>query len=295
VTPSSLVVTGACYAPGLRDALSLCLPRARAQAFAPWDLDHDEGRAMAAEAVRSSEVWLSMWTDHNGDLERLVGPGAPTRLRIPTIVFAGFHPDIVYAADARGEVIREPVEYKSAIALWGWKHGLRAADVTTLYRRDIFSALHYDEYWSISVDELRAQFDESDLEFSSFWRRTKRLGVFMHTFNHPTIATIALLAKSIAMRLGAPTRLWDEPIERYLTDELSHIVWPIYPEIGELLGLEGCYRWRIGPRQFATLGDWVAAEFAGLDPYGVDAVSANRDLQIYDAVLGELAVHVERA
>jgi hypothetical protein len=48
------------------------------------------------------------------------------------------------------------------------------------------------------------------------------------------------------------------------TDYLSHIIWPVYPEIGDYLGIEGSYHWRVG-RRHADLSEFIELCFASWD------------------------------
>ena len=65
---------------------------------------------------------------------------------------------------------------------------------------------------------------------------------------------------SHAQSLGEPNR---EP-----KDYLSHIVWPVYPEIAEELGMEGDYHWRVG-RKRANLHEFAQRCYQSWDLIGL--------------------------
>lgn len=108
----------------------------------------------------------------------------------------------------------------------------------------------------------------------------------MHSVNHPRPAAIALLAKSIVTTIGANESSWSDPIEDYLDDTLNHIVWPVYPPIGGVLGVPASYRWRNGSEVYSSIGQWADATWSRYgDAEPSDIICSRIDDGVYDLVL----------
>jgi len=59
----------------------------------------------------------------------------------------------------------------------------------------------------------------------------------MHTINHPVIEVMFDMARALLTHLDQPIYADVAPPP----DNLASVVWPIYPEIGERLGVAGSY------------------------------------------------------
>ena len=280
---TSVVVTGNCQAGGVSAALAALLPQAKVNPIHAWDLESSADFEVANDLLSGSDLWLRMPLEANSALH----PGAQSRvLDIPSLTFPAFHPDLVYAAHTNGEIFRGINDYHSAIALWAWRHGVDPSEVPKLFVPEVMWRLNYDKYWEPSVANMRAEFANSDLAFGPFWQRLKRGGVFMHSVNHPRPAAIALLAKSIVTTIGAPESSWSDPIEDYLDDTLNHIVWPVYPPIGGVLGVPASYRWRNGSEVYSGIERWAEATWSRYgDAEPSDIVCSRIDDGVYDLVL----------
>ena len=265
----ALVVTGNCQVSGIAEALGYLLPQVDCRAVAigwPEEMWANEGRALVA----SSDYWVRMDTPRDHLLQEPGQPSPPV-IRIPSIHFTAFHPDQVFATSPGGQ-FQGITAYHSAIGLWAWKRGLAPDQAAELFTPSVMNGLGYAQYWQPSYFELRDQFGSSSLDFGEFWLRLKRLGVFMHTVNHPRIEAVALLAKSIAVTLGAPSTVWDEPVERYLQDGLATAVWPVHPPVALALGVVGSDRWRLLHHVYTSVHEFLDAtwsSYAGTDPESV--------------------------
>ncbi len=286
MTVRSVVMTGNCNAGGIAEGLAAVMPHLVIRTFPSWDLETPEQISTAAEAISAADVWLRMDLPENGQIE--AGVTAREVLDLPNTIFTAFHPDAIYATTNDGLIFRGITDYHSAIGLWAWRKGVEPAVAATLFTPAIMQALTYDRYWDPSVAALKQDFAQSSLSFPAFWARLKRTGVFMHTINHPTGSTLSLLAKAIAVRLGAPDSVWDLPAERYTQDFLSHIVWPVYPWVGTSLGVSGCLTWKMGGRVFTGMEEWLEATWAVYGDTSPDDVVSHRiDDGVYDLVLGD--------
>lgn len=175
-----------------------------------------------------------------GFARRMVAERGPEGLRvmaIPSIEFDAFHPDLTYATFRASGALQH--YYHSAIALWAFDRRIAPARAARLFCERTYRELGYLERWRPAVDRLRSNFEASDLgaRFGEFFLAVKRLGCFMHTINHPRIEVLVLLAGLIARELGLELR---SPFrEGELTDALNMAIWPVYPEIGDALGIAG--------------------------------------------------------
>jgi hypothetical protein len=183
-------------------------------------------------------------------------------VRVPKIVFPAFHPDIIYAVDSEQRRIQcLNADYHSALCLWGWKNGLSPEHTIVLFSERTFYELGYLHTWDSSCLALQTRFKEARLDFSTFWRKVKRLGAFMYSSNHPKVEVICEVAKQIAVKLGAAESIYDEPIQDLLTETLDAIRWPIYPPIAHQLGLKGSFQWKIRKDKFLSLEQYVHSAF----------------------------------
>ena len=282
----SITVTGNCNTGGIVEGLRAVLPDVDIVGIPGWELDTDSARAQAADRISNSDLWARMPLPENVQLASLCEPRGG--IDLPNLVFSAFHPDIVYANRLDGALFEGITHYHSAIGLWAWRAGLDVETTARLFSPAVMRDLAYDQYWAPAVAAMRADIKESSLGFTALWARLKRSGVFMHTINHPTGPTLAMLAQEIAVRIGAPDQIWDIPAECYVQDFLSHIVWPVYPSVGEGLGHRGCFVWKMGGRTFGGVGEWLEATWAAYGETPRDDVRSSRlDDGVYDHVLGK--------
>ncbi len=195
-------------------------------------------------------------------------------IKIPTIDFAAFHPDIVYAVDDKNQTVRcLDSDYHSALVLWGWKNDLDADQIVNLFRSEIFYQIGYFGAWESGVKNLQDRFIACAFDFTAFWRRIKRGEPFMHSINHPKVFVLAELAQQAAQKISGHLSEDHSPIEELLTDQLSAIRWPIYPEIGKLYGVRGMYKWKIRKSKYLSLAEYVTS---ALESYSSTRLEKNQ-------------------
>ncbi len=173
----------------------------------------------------------------------------PRVLVIPEMVFDAFHPDMGYATVRATGKLFDPA-YHSAIAVWLFNRSIPPAIGARAYAEPVYRALGYLDRWDGAVAELRRRFEATDLapDFPEFFLAIRRLGCFMHTLNHPRAAVLEKLAELSARALGLPL---SSPLTAGdLPDGLGWEIWPVYPEIGDVLGVRGSYRWFSEPRKW---------------------------------------------
>jgi len=184
---------------------------------------------------------------------------------IPTISFAAFHPDIQYGF-IDGAVVKSGLDsdWNSRIMLWAYSKGLSQGETENLFREDVFQSLGYFDEWDKSSETLRKSFEECGFDYGRWIRSVQRTGVFMYGINHPMQIGLSQLAVQIAERVFPNSHVVIEDLHTFTTDYLSHIVWPVYPEIGDHLGVEGSYHWRVA-RKHASLTEFIELCFSAWD------------------------------
>jgi hypothetical protein len=189
----------------------------------------------------------------------------PPHMDIPCFSFSGYHPDCCYVS-ADGNHITDGVigPYHSMIALAGFKEQITPAATARFFSDPIYDQAGYYGLW----EEQRAQrtrgFANAGYDISGIFRKAGRGRSFMHTIDHPDIVLMMEMAKVVLRKLDRPHHA-DAPPP---VDVLANVSWPVYPEIGERLGVAGAYRFRpidqyitldlneYLEEAFATFGRW---------------------------------------
>lgn len=216
----------------------------------------------------------------------------PRLLIIPEVVFDAFHPDLTYATVVSTGRMVEPW-YQSAIGLWLFNRRIEPSVGARAFCETVYRALGYLDRWSGAVDHLRCRFKGTDLEphFPEFFLAIKRRGCFMHTLNHPKVHVLARLAELIARELGL--QLSSPLAQGELDDGLDSEVWPVYPEIAEVLGVPGAgYRWQSKARQLRIEGvsRYLGVTFRELLKQGIKP----GEVQAHEPVLQDFDLRMAR-
>jgi hypothetical protein len=248
-----IIISSNCQSGGLLASLKCMFPNRDigVQLF-PKSEDLD-AVALFRRTLKGARVWVT-----TGRRE-LCGELPIEIIRIPELNFNAFHPDIRHAINVSTNLTTS-IHNNSQIAVWAYNNRIAKPDAAKLFNREVFKSLGYFDCWPHCVAALRALFSEANIdteEFERFLLRVKRMGQFMYTFNHPRIEVLVELARIVARRLGADSKLSESEI--VVPDALTYALWPLYPEIGEELGLRGNYHWR-----FTTM-------HTVYDLYGIDA------------------------
>jgi len=172
---------------------------------------------------------------------------------VPSLQFWGFHPDVVYANTDAGLLLSGlETHWNSRIVLSAFIHGLPIAECHLLFNEDQFARLGYLDVYSLEVRKHLERFAAADLNGGAWFDSMAPLGTFMHGPNHPVPAGIGILASQIVANSGVRVsrkadfhrpEFWNS----YLTDYLDAVVWPVYPEIADHLGVSGCYLFKRQP------------------------------------------------
>ena len=272
-----VLVLGNCQAPGVASVIAASCGVAEVVPLTSLNLSEEAQRAQLRAHAARADVWL---VNPASKLAREVfAEGARSGaklLSVPALHFNAFHPDVCYAQH-RGRQQLTNQHYNSAIVAWAYGQGLPAEQAAALFHGDTYRALGYLDAWPAAVNGLRKSFAASDMapDFDTWLLRAQRLGCFMHTPNHPHLATVALLARMAARRAGI--EVLDEPGSGELVDGLASTLWPVYPEIAQALALDGgSLTWK-----FVTRNEYLR----GADAYVRHAYAAYRAQDIAPADL----------
>jgi hypothetical protein len=240
--------------------------------------------AMAALLAEHDLIFAQPMAELRAVLEQCV-PWVSAKVRhFPVVNFNAYHPDMVYVADTvAGGHLQGPMgDYHSAIALWAWMQGLDLDRTLSLFRSEVYEALGYFDYWPSAVRELELAGKHAGVPLGDLLERWRRRGCWLYSLNHPKQGVMADVVRRVLLREGI------DPIpnaEDYLTDTLSvHPSWPVYPEIGERLGIQGHYLFKraagLGsadnPVPFMGLPEFVAASFETYSGYGRERLACGR-------------------
>ena len=279
-----IVVSGNCQVSGIAEALRTLRGDWTITSL-PIGLPETIWAEHGRNAINTCDAWVRMRTPRDHVLGQ--PPSPAVIVEIPPLAFSGFHPDIVFAALGDSQFLGLTA-YHSAIALWAWRAGLSVEQTMPLYSSEILIELGYLNAWRDSVAEMEATFSALGLDFRPVWQRLMQLGVFMHTVNHPRIEALSLLAKLVAIRLGAEDSIWDDPVERYVRDELDTAVWPVYPAIADVLGVPQSVRWRLLDTTYRDLFTYLEAAwnaYGDTDRRMVTCAQLDGTNSIYSSVL----------
>lgn len=179
----------------------------------------------------------------------------PRVIVYPQITFRPFHPDCCYVWLSNNSLIEN---YNSAICVGCFVRGLSVEQTVSCFNKEVYDYLGYFSRWDDGVKKLKHDFEHYNVDFTKFFLRAKRSGVFMHSINHPTKDAFTALSALLAMKIGASEDALDKPV--FFPDPLANFAWPVYPEIGEIFSAPGAYVWLYAGK-YLGLHDFISAEF----------------------------------
>lgn len=259
-------VLGNCDTGGVSFALRAMLPGHEVYPFTPPSAAAERD-AWFAELPTKADVILvnnGVFKAHAGTL---LQPSLDKIRRYPNSHFSAFHPDCCYVGVKATNSLIWPA-YNSAICIGGYVRGLSQGQVCALYSGDVFEKLGYFDGWDHSVTRMQAEFTECGMDYRPYHLKVKRLGAFMHSMNHPKFEAIVTLARFLAPEYGAAKEAMEMPVA--IADGLAGLDWPLYPEIGEVYGVRGAYRWKLDGT-LVDLQTYVSQTFARYAELGLTA------------------------
>lgn len=168
--------------------------------------------------------------------------GAALVLTVPRLFFPGFHPDAIYPATASAERKNPLGNCNSAILLAAWREGLPPKQATSLFREEVYAELGYFDIFAEASTLLIEECALAGVEAVGLIDRWRADGVFMHQPLHPQLRVMNDIAQALLIRAGI---VREPALPVNVDDELArNAIWPVYPEIGRHLGVEGDYTFR---------------------------------------------------
>lgn len=274
---TKVFVLGNCQVGGIADSLRVLMPNVNLERHVLTHEAKSLRKDLRSYRKRDFDVAIvhESIPDSLGDESDLINELAPLVLKIPSLSFSAFHPDIVYAFHDH-QVVKNGLnsDWNSRIILLSYLGGYSQQETLSSFNFGTFESLGYLTAWSSSAADLAASFVRCDLDFSRWIRRVQRLGVFMYGINHPLQFALSELAVQIAESVSSEPLEPVAELHRLTKDYLAHIVWPVYPEIAQNLGLNGSYHWRVGD-DYATLNQFVQRCYRAWDRVGLKKLSLN--------------------
>lgn len=213
-----------------------------------------------AEIIFAQIAWAPIIRDHISKTDR---PKRPV-IMTPRLYFPGFHPDMLTPVKSAGKFPHLPMgNASSAILLAAWADGLGPDAAVTLFRDEVYEALGYYDVFDAAIGLLADQWAAARVDVRPLidgWKRP-----FFYVPLHPKIEVLNDLA--IALLRSAKINVADHapPADDPLA---NNVTWPVYPEIGERLGVTGDYIFRPNgevpdrPTEPMTLEEFVHRTFA---------------------------------
>jgi hypothetical protein len=239
--PLRVAIVGTCQVVGLAAAARLLLADAEVSAWHVGVHPKDSDEELLALLPRFDVVisQLPDWDEHVPlRITRLRELGLPV-FYLPGLVFAGFHPDIIYIRRSDGFLHGVDTDYHSTVVAAAFTLGLPEWRVPGLFNAYVFAELGYFDVFEASKAALFANFAREGIDLAPLfagWR--KQIGQFMHTINHPHIQALAGLCHLMLSQAGLIDAAAPLPAE--IEDALAaHFVWPAYPALAKQIGISG--------------------------------------------------------
>lgn len=160
-------------------------------------------------------------------------------LTAPHIYFDAYHPDLCYLRAKDVASVKGPIgDYHSLIAFSGFRLGLSVDQVMEHYSKQSYASLGWLEFWAASKQNLLKRFSDFGYDLAPIFSEWGREDAFMHTVNHPKIRVLSDIASLILEKSGIGSCC------RSITPHdnlINGAIFPIYPEIGLPLGVQGSY------------------------------------------------------
>ena len=183
-----------------------------------------------------------------------------TRLVVlPAIYFDGYHPDLCYIRQPEGFLTGPLHDYHSSIAFAAFLCGCGPQEAAKFYKTEVYRRCGYFNSWTGAKTALISDFASLGYDLTDHIVRWSLDGPFMHSVNHPRINVIYDLARMFveSMELKA------HPPYLLPADNLANgPLFPVYPELGEAMGVEGSYLFKpLGLYRYLSLEEFLSGCF----------------------------------
>jgi hypothetical protein len=279
-----IVVTSNCQTAGLAASLELIFPNC---VVVPVPLNYLDGPDSAnyRDIIKSADFWLS-----SGRFDILEDPTkSPKLIVVPIIYFDAFQPDITYVLKDKDSAPIEP-HYNSLIGIWSYVNNIQLKDSVRMFNLAVFKRLGYLDRWKESVTKLRSDFETCGLDFARFFLHIKRLGIFMHSVNHPRIEVLVILAKMLSEKICETKSNFES--ELIVPETLNYPNWPVYPEIADSYATTGSYSWSFSKTShYHSLISFLEFSNSVYDSYGLrkEHIVLSKPIDYYDLLLTSFA------
>lgn len=265
----TIIGVGNCQLQGMIQCAAAALGLAPAYLH-PSDFEADPRRFLKllpnAEMVFVQRtVWAKMIRKMLASSER---PNLPV-LEAPRLHFAGFHPDVATSEKSAGKSPNLPLgTVNSAILLQAWRDRLSEREAVSMFRDDVYRAIGYYDAYETASALMAEECALSGIDVRPMMERWLKAGTFFYVPLHPKIHVLC----DIAFALLRKARIFNgDSADVNVDDPLNeNVIWPVYPEIADRLGIEGDYVFR--PKHWPSgrpgtapmeLTEFVARTFAG--------------------------------
>jgi hypothetical protein len=308
-TGPRIAILGNCQAFGVAYAMKVLDPTATVDHFSAI------GRSRFADMnllVKTLDTYDHVFT-HDFLEGHVKGGGSeellkrlPKTLLFPAITFAAFHPDLIYIQDPaeplHGFIFGPLGPYHSAVAVFAYRAGLSLDETRALFNENVFQTLGYLDVWDGAARELietsKARFG---IDLSTDLMNWARRGAFMYSLVHPMSFVLFDLAKRLWEKVG----LTPPPVNFNYYDiyDLARAeIFPIYPPIAKLFGLQGGYLFKMQNHHishsvgdFFTLPQYLAACFKTYEKIGAARLGNPRvDAWLADEKTKSLLIRLAR-
>ena len=169
----------------------------------------------------------------------------PQQIVIPHVRARRFHPDVIYLADKKKKNILSPMgRPHSAIALYSYLNHLSASEARELYCEVVYRRFKYYEIPKADHNWLVNQEQATGFELLHMEKDWLSRGCYLHSPNHPSTIAFSSLAIELAQRISVD--LVHSTPEILVSDRAaSEGIWPVYPDIAEVNGVIGGFRFRL--------------------------------------------------
>ena len=249
-----LGILGNCQAYSLADLLRRLHPDLEIRAMGVGELGGPEEATATAELYSGFDAVISQPLGRRrGPLSTAAMTASARRyVGYPSVLFNGFHPDMIYAG-------AYPRGMHSRLVLAGFAMGLRQERVAALFNAYVYGLLGYFD----ACPKAESYFVEAGrpygFELEASLRDWRIGGAFMHTPTHPSLRVFSSIAKEVAeaLELGPAQSGVDAPD---LLESLG--AWPVYPEIARRLGMAGDLTFRFQATPPMGLEAMIARAYA---------------------------------
>ena len=263
-----VAIIGNCQGDNLRSCLEAMVPGSQVSFTSP-------GQLLPATAEDAEVVCIQTGSRHLLAEEQEFAHLASRHIVAwPTFYFPAFHPDLAYVELPKG-VAQSPLgDYQSSIVFHAWSQGLNAEETQALFCEAVYNHLGFYNFWEASKQAMLKDMESTGLDLEGALEGWVAQGCFAHSANHPKLFVTSTVARAMLKQLGITPRT-DRP-EDFVRDALrDSIIWPVYPEVAERLGIQGDYTFKVShhlctpehPIRLLDLREFIEGSLASLSSY----------------------------